>query len=191
MYTNGISTIAFFTVFGTWAISELVGPVRWGRSKQGQRRDKGSIIFGTISGLAGIICSLLLPLILPNATMPPALFFVGIALVFLGIGWRWYAILTLGRFFTATVMIQRDQTVIQHGPYKYSRHPSYAGVLLILVGLGCLIGNWGSMLLIVGGLFFPLLYRISIEEREMIDALGEEYKNYMSHTKWRLIPFVF
>jgi len=191
IYTSTTYALLSALVFLSWAISELMGPVRWSRSKQGKRRDRSSLLLGTASGLAGVIASFFFPFIVPDGNMPQATFFVGIAFVVLGVGWRWYAIFTLGRYFTAAVMIQENQTVVQHGPYKYSRHPSYAGVLLLITGLGCLIGNWVSVLVIVAGLFLPLLYRMGVEEHEMIEAFGEEYKQYMSRTRWRLIPFVF
>lgn len=190
IYTSTTYALFFALVFLSWAISEFLGPVRWSRSHQGTSRDRGSILLGTASGLAGVISAFLFPFIVPSANMPQVAFFVGIAFVVVGVGWRWYAIFTLGRYFTATVMIQENQTVIQHGPYRYSRHPSYAGVLLLITGLGCMIGNWISVLVIVIGLFLPLLYRMRVEEHEMSEAC-EEYKRYMSRTRWRLIPFVF
>ena len=97
-------------------------------------------------------------------------------LILLGMLWRWYAIATLGRFFTATVMIQPGQRIVTTGPYRFLRHPSYSGVLLIMAGMGCMIGNWGSILFVVSGLLFPLLYRIAVEEQEMLSAFGDEYQ---------------
>lgn len=195
IYTNIFYTFLFVCVFGTWASSELLGPVRWSsRGKQGERRDRKSLLLGTVSGLAGVLLSFFFPFIFPYGNMTQATFpfFVGMIFIILGAGWRWYAIHTLGRYFTAMVMVQENQTVIQHGPYKYCRHPSYAGVLLIAFGLGWLIGNWLSVLAIVAGLFLPLLYRMKVEEHEMISsAFGKEYEQYMSRTKWRLIPFIF
>lgn len=191
IYTDTRYFFLFASIFAIWAISELLGPVRWSRSKQGRRRDRRSLLLGTISGVAGVVFALFLPVLLPNGNMPQVTFFVGMVLIVLGVIWRWYAILTLGRYFTATVLIQEGQTVVQHGPYKYSRHPSYSGVLLLITGFGCLIGNWVSVLVIVAGLFLPLLYRMRVEEHEMVEAFGEEYIQYMRHTRWQLIPFIF
>lgn len=196
IYTNIFYTLLVFLVFFAWAGSEFLGPVRWSYSKQGEkgkRRDHRSLLLGAISGSAGVILSFSFPFILPagNMPLPQATFLVGMAFAGLGVAWRWYAILTLGRYFTATVLIQESQTVVQRGPYRVVRHPSYTGVLLLVAGLGCLIGNWFSVLVIVAGLFLPLLYRMRVEEHEMIKAFGEEYERYRRNTKWRLIPFVF
>ena len=190
IYTHIAYTFIFGLVFILWAASEFLGPVRWSRSRAGKKRDRGSIVIGSIAGSSGVVLALVLPEFLPGVEMwQPAMFFVGLALVLIGIGWRWYAIRTLGRYFTATVLIQAGQTIIQDGPYRFIRHPSYTGVLLIVAGFGCMIGNWISLLTIVAGLFVPLLYRISVEEQELLAAF-EQYKQYMQHTK-RLIPFIF
>ena len=68
--------------------------------------------------------------------------------------------MTLGRYFTFTVMTSADQPVVTSGPYRFVRHPGYTGVLLIVIGAGLVNSNWiglgGWTLLIL----LPLLYRI-------------------------------
>src|SRR5579884_310102 len=100
IYTNATYALLFVFVFLSWALSELLGPVRWSsHAKQGKRRDRRSLFLGAVSGGAGVIFALASPFLLPGANIPQApLFFVGMACVALGIGWRWYAILTLGRY---------------------------------------------------------------------------------------------
>src|SRR3954447_27028842 len=76
---------------------------------------------------AGISASLRLP----EAGIPGrAVFWIGCALFGLGLSLRWYAILYLGRFFTVNVAIHSGHEIIDTGPYKRIRHPSYAGALL-------------------------------------------------------------
>lgn len=192
IYTNRVYTIIFAAVFCVWGASELLGPVRWSTSREGKKRDQGSLVIGVVSGSLGVILSLFCPLFLSNAQIAwqPVAFFGGIFLILLGISWRWYAIRTLGKYFTATMMIHADQQVVQSGPYRMIRHPSYSGVLLIILGVGFMIGNWISVLLITTGLFVGLLYRMFVEEQELLQHLGQPYKEYMQRTK-RLIPFLF
>jgi protein-S-isoprenylcysteine O-methyltransferase Ste14 len=192
IYTNAVYTVIFAFVFGVWGTSEFLGPVRWSKSREGKKRDQGSLFVGAVSGSLGVILSLFCPLLLSNAQIAwqPVAFFGGILLILLGISWRWYAIRTLGKYFTAAMMIHADQQVVQSGPYKMIRHPSYSGVLLIIIGVGFMIGNWVSLLLITTGLFIGLLYRMSVEEQELLQHLGQPYKEYMQRTK-RLIPFLF
>src|SRR6266568_4969530 len=121
IYTNSTYTLLFGLFFGIWAASEFLGPVRWSGVRKGEKRDRGSLRVGAISGLTGVILSLLFAVFLPGAAIPwqPVPFFVGIAVILPGMCWRWYAILTLKQYFTAIVMIQDGQPVIQHGPYRY------------------------------------------------------------------------
>lgn len=192
LYTNVVYMLLFVLVFGVWSGSEFLGPVRWSGLREGKKQDQGSILTGAVAGIAGLVLAFLLPVLLPAARIPwqAVAFFAGTALVFVGMCWRWYAIRTLGRYFTATVMIQDGQTVVQHGPYTLIRHPSYSGVLIIMMGFGLMIGNWLSVVTITGGLLVGLLHRISVEEQELLLHLGQPYKEYMLRTK-RLIPFVF
>jgi protein-S-isoprenylcysteine O-methyltransferase len=67
----------------------------------------------------------------------------------------------LGRFFTFDVAVQSGQTVVDAGPYRYIRHPSYAGALT-LVGLGQALGNWAGLFALVAcmGIALHTAYRL-------------------------------
>ncbi|HMG05340.1 MAG TPA: isoprenylcysteine carboxylmethyltransferase family protein, partial [Chthoniobacterales bacterium] len=103
---------------------------------------------------------------------------------------RWYSIVHLGRFFTVDVAIAADHQLIDTGPYRYVRHPSYTGALLAFIGFAMALRNWASVLIISLPIAFAFLYRINVEERALIQALGERYRAYIKRTK-RLIPFVY
>lgn len=192
LYTNTTYTLLFGFVFGAWAVSEILGPVRWSRLREGSQRDQGTFLLSVLGGSLGAGLALLFPLLLPAARLPwqPLPFFVGSALVCIGAGWRWYAIRTLGRFFTATIIIQDHHSVVQEGPYKLVRHPSYSGVIVLILGIGFMIGNALSLLLLTTSVLVGILYRIRVEEQELLRHFGEVYADYMQRTK-RLIPFVF
>jgi protein-S-isoprenylcysteine O-methyltransferase len=117
-------------------------------------------------------------------------FFVGICLMLLGIALRWYSAAVLGKYFTFDVAIQSDQILIEVGPYRYIRHPSYTGALLTLLGFGLALGNWVGLATNLSFLGFAYAYRIPIEEAALASALGETYEQYMKRT-WRLVPFLF
>ena len=73
------------------------------------------------------------------------------------------------------------------GPYKWIRHPSYTGLLLIAAGFGLAVGNW---LALAVGLLLPLpgiLWRIRVEEAELERVLGAAYGSYRARTT-RLVP---
>jgi len=118
------------------------------------------------------------------------LLYVGCALFVIGLGLRWYSIWYLGRFFTVTVAIHSRHEIIDTGPYRRIRHPSYAGALLAFFGLALTLDNWLSLALIVLPVTMAFRRRIRIEERALSNALGRPYTSYMQRTK-RLIPGVF
>jgi len=130
---------------------------------------------------------------LPQAAMMwkrTSVFFVGITLMLAGLAFRFYAMWVLGRFFTYDVAVQPGQTVVEVGPYRYIRHPSYTGALITLVGLGLALGNWAALFTILACMGIAYAYRITVEEAALVAALGEPYKQYMRRTQ-RLVPFLF
>jgi len=115
---------------------------------------------------------------------------VGVALFFSGLSLRWFSIIYLGRFFTVNVAIARDHRVIDTGPYRLIRHPSYTGALMAFLGFGLCLSNLASVLLILMPVTVAFLNRIRIEEAALTEALGEAYRNYCQRSK-RLIPFIY
>ncbi|HET6349734.1 MAG TPA: isoprenylcysteine carboxylmethyltransferase family protein [Candidatus Krumholzibacteria bacterium] len=112
-----------------------------------------------------------------------------IALVLLigGLALRWVSIIVLGRFFTVNVAILDGHHVVDTGPYRFVRHPSYTGLLVAFAGLGLYFMNWLSFAITLAGILPALLYRIRIEEAALNASLGEAYAAYSARTK-RLIP---
>ena len=115
---------------------------------------------------------------------------LGIAVLLAGGALRWYSIIYLGRFFTVNVAIAPDHRLIDGGPYRRVRHPSYTGALLTFLGLAICMQNWASLLILMTGTTVAFLYRIRVEERALSDAFGERYRQYMQRTA-RLIPGVY
>jgi len=95
----------------------------------------------------------------------------------------------LGKFFSAVVGIQKDQQVIEKGPYKYVRHPSYSGALIIFIGLGLALQSWAAVITLILLFIIAYGYRIYVEEKALISELGEPYIEYKKRTK-RLIPYM-
>jgi protein-S-isoprenylcysteine O-methyltransferase len=112
------------------------------------------------------------------------------ALVSLGLVLRWYSVIYLGRFFTTNVAIAKDHRLVDTGPYRFIRHPSYTGSLLAMFGLALSFGNWASLVVLFVPFCAVILWRIHVEEHAMIGGLGEPYSAYMQRTR-RLIPLLY
>ncbi|GGC65263.1 methyltransferase family protein [Undibacterium terreum] len=115
---------------------------------------------------------------------------LGVCLFLLGLIVRWASIIHLGRFFTVDVAIAAGHTVVDTGPYRYIRHPSYTGLMLQFLGIGICSGNILALLTLMTPIFLVLRYRIYIEEAALSEGLGMAYADYMRKTR-RLIPFVY
>ena len=108
----------------------------------------------------------------------------------LGVALRWYSVSVLGKYFTFDVAIHRGHVLVEAGPYRYVRHPSYTGALLSILGFGLALGNWASIVAGLACLGLAYAYRIPVEETALAAALGETYRQY-SHRTWRLVPFLY
>jgi protein-S-isoprenylcysteine O-methyltransferase Ste14 len=140
----------------------------------------------------GIVGGLLVRRSLPSFSVRPEVLasWIGVIFVWCGIILRFWSFHTLGRYFTLTVQTSADQPVISAGPYRVIRHPSYAGILLIVLGAGFLIGNWVSLVLLTVAASCGLVYRIRVEERALSRDLGGKYQLYAEGRK-RLVPFIW
>ena len=96
---------------------------------------------------------------------------------------------TLGRYFTVDVASEVSQPVIDVGPYRLIRHPSYAGILLALFGFALALGNWAGLFAMLVLPAAAFAYRIMVEEAALLSTVGEPYARYMRRT-WRLIPYL-
>ena len=157
-----------------------------------KERDAGSLrllwVVNLLSITGGVTLSAAgLGLRLPGGIAWEAL---GLGVFFAGTALRWWAIWHLGRFFTVNVAVAEDQRVIDDGPYRLIRHPSYSGLLLQFAGLGLTLGTLPAFLVV---LIFPtlaILFRIRIEESALRAHLPDAYGAYMARTK-KIVPLLF
>jgi protein-S-isoprenylcysteine O-methyltransferase Ste14 len=187
---------AYYHLFVASYVAWILFEVFTGRSRKmldrTKTRDRGSFFFLVAMVWVGIALDVSISFRQPWAEIPWArtqIFFLGIFLMWAGIGFRYYAMRVLGKYFTFNVAVQAGQTVVEAGPYKYVRHPSYTGALITLTGFGLVFANWLGLvaLMVCGGIGY--MYRIRVEETALVAALGEPYKDYMART-WRFVPYV-
>lgn len=106
-----------------------------------------------------------------RSTPPPPVALAAGAVVFtVAKALKWWAILTLGRFWTFRVIVVPGATLVQSGPYRLLRHPNYVGVLGELAGVGLLAGAFIAGPVATAAFGALILKRLAVEER----ALGRE-----------------
>ncbi|HWF50136.1 MAG TPA: isoprenylcysteine carboxylmethyltransferase family protein [Solirubrobacteraceae bacterium] len=178
-----------YITLAAWGLLETMLRVREHRGgRGGTATDHGTRVLIGVSlaaalALAGVLGS-------HGARPLPGSRAVGIACIWVGVALRLKAILTLGDSFRTSVEVHQGQQVIDCGPYRWVRHPSYTGLMLIILGVGAAVGTWLSVLVATLVPLPALLYRISVEEALLVATLGEPYARYRSRTK-RLIPGVW
>lgn len=176
-----------------WFVLETVASLSKRSGDRSRARDRGSFRLIMLLLWTSLGLDFGLSFRLPQASIlwnRPAVFVAGISLMLGGLAFRFYSMSVLGRFFTYDVAVQPGQTVVEAGPYRYIRHPSYTGGLITLAGVGLALGNWAGLLLLLACMGVAYAYRIFVEEAALVAALGQPYRDYMQRTK-RLVPFLF
>ena len=182
-----MSSLVDFTL-AAWALLEVGLRVREVVRGKGRRdHDRATRILIAVTLGAAIAAALLARSAAPSLGTPVALRIAGVVVMWLGLALRVWAVAALGGAFRTTVEVDPGQAVVSTGPYKWILHPSYTGLLLILLGFGLAVGNWLSLAACVVVPLPALVRRIHIEEAELNRVLGDAYRSYASD-KARLIP---
>ncbi len=175
---------------GAFVVGEIFQAFRMRRGST--RVDLGAEVLFRAMFFSAILIIPLGRSIAPDATVRGGgrIFLLGAVIGWSGLLLRWWSFMTLGKFFTVVLKTSGDQPVVDRGPYRWLRHPSYTGLLLAFVGGGLMYGNWLSAGCSVVLVLAALAYRIRVEERSLAAALGERYRAFAS-TRARLIPFLW
>src|SRR5947207_11784490 len=174
-------------------ISELLLTVtRRSRSRTGTKQDRSTLRVVWLVIIVSVAAGIYVARHLPAAALPHARSFavVGVVLFVVGLLLRWWAIVTLGRFFTVDVTIEKDHELVERGPFRMVRHPSYTGLLLAFAGLALSLVNCACLLVMLLPIGAAFIHRMNVEENALSGALGPLYTDYMRRTK-RLIPFIY
>jgi protein-S-isoprenylcysteine O-methyltransferase Ste14 len=188
-------TLSLFwqVLFYGWTASEIyIAVATRTRKGGGKRSDRGSMAVLWLT----IVASITAGEWIAGANSPNmfgAAHWLRIAAVIVmitGIVVRWTASLSLGKAFSANVAIRDSQTIYQKGLYRFVRHPSYSGMVLVFVAIALHERNWLAASIVIVLPTLALLYRIHVEEAALREAFGEQYSSYCNKTK-RLIPGIY
>jgi protein-S-isoprenylcysteine O-methyltransferase Ste14 len=201
VYTNPGAAAVFIAACLVWLVPEMIG-----MAPQMSKVSRKAVIVQDHGSMATLICLQWTGLVLnfglawlwPAAAIAQGvqhgprttIFVFGVIFIVLGVALRWYAIRTLGNFFTRDVAVSPDQQVVQRGPYRLVRHPAYSGTFLTMLGVGLAVGNWASLVALLVCVFAGHFYRVRIEEKALIRTIGQPYIEYMQRTRC-FIPLLF
>jgi protein-S-isoprenylcysteine O-methyltransferase Ste14 len=189
-YTSPYAWI-FWAVFLLCYVPESILITR-SRPAPGEKTDKGStgviVLAGWIGMFAGFAVSGRPAFVLQRGQK--IWFAAGLAILLAGTALRRHCWRMLGKHFTGNVRAAADQPVIETGAYRWVRHPSYTGGILMYLGTGLALTNWLSVIIIAGAGILAYWYRVRVEERALLNQIGPRYDDYMQRTK-RFVPFIF
>jgi protein-S-isoprenylcysteine O-methyltransferase Ste14 len=187
---NTLSSIIYFV----WFLSEILlhRILRGGAPEDKKKKDKGSLAYIWIVILicvnAAVYLSFRMPF--PIVQRGSVMNYTGLSVILAGMILRFYAIASLGRLFTVVVTIRKDHHIKKDGIYSILRHPSYAGSLLSFLGFGLSLNNWLGLIVAFIPVLVAFIYRMDIEEKVLTEQFGNEYTDYMQHTR-RILPFIY
>jgi protein-S-isoprenylcysteine O-methyltransferase Ste14 len=183
--------LAFWAVFLFSYLPEF-GLIARSRLTPGEKTDRGSTMVIALAGWFGMLAAFGVAGIRNFQLLHgrKIWFMLGLLLILAGTALRRHCWRVLGQHFTGNVKAAADQPVIQNGVYRWIRHPSYTGGMLMYLGTGLALTNWLSVLMIGGPGLLAYAYRVRVEERALVGQIGAPYEEYMGRTK-RFLPFIF
>lgn len=114
----------------------------------------------------------------------------GVGLCVLGLVVRAWAMRTLGASYTRTLRTASDQPLVTGGPYRWVRHPGYAGSIAVWVGAAVAFHSWLAALVVAVLMLLAYGWRIRTEERMLVDHFGDAFRDYAARTS-RLFPGLY
>jgi len=158
-----------------------------------KKREEGAV--SKIAGLLGMLgfLSMIAYAINPNwlafasLSFPLWLRWLGVGIALVGSALLQWAQVTLGKSWSDTPRMMKEQTLITSGPYRTIRHPIYTAFILILGSTLFISSNWLIGLCWIGMTVLEVASRIGFEESLMLEFFGEQYREYTKKTG-RLLP---
>jgi protein-S-isoprenylcysteine O-methyltransferase Ste14 len=161
------------------------------RGKGSTTRDRGTLWLNIVIITAAVVAAGMMTGVLKNAAAwqfgSAGLSAADLLVMWAGLAVRIWAIVVLGRSFRMTVEVDTGQQVVDGGPYRWVRHPSYTGIRLLMVGLSLAYGTWPALAILLVLPAGVLIHRIFVEEAVLTEVIGRGYTDYAARTK-RLVP---
>ena len=125
-----------------------------------------------------------------SSEFPLWLIALGFILILLGYSFATWA-LAENRFFSSVVRIQADRghVVCDSGPYRFVRHPGYAGNILALFGIVLALNSVWTLIPATVASIIGLI-RTALEDQTLQEELPG-YRDYARRVRYRLIPWIY
>lgn len=175
-----------FLVFAVFWMVTAFSTKRTVRSRRWWRVSFSVILLGYFVVRFGFLRSAWMNDLLWPRTLTIGLFADALALS--GLLVMLWARVTIGRNWSAGVVLKEGHDLVTNGPYRFVRHPIYSGLLLLALGWAVWRGRASGFL---GLAVMIVLFWIKARDEEalMIEHFGDAYRRYKERVK-ALIPYV-
>ena len=172
-------------LYGLWLVAEAPIAKRDATAEGKKTLDRATCqVYGCAQAL-----TILSALWLPSAWQAPNLAHLcGIILFIVGVSYRLWAIKTLGVFYSHRVRVVAQHRIVDSGPYRFTRHPAYAGMIIAQAGVALYFMNSVTLGVFLLALVPAIVLRILIEERMLFGVAG--YHDFAKIRK-RLFPGIW
>ena len=136
--------------------------------------------------LISLVAMVALDLLVPVARVVPAPYsYLGGLPLLVGLAVSVWASSFFNKVKTTIKPFERPSRLVTEGAFRFSRHPMYLGMALVLAGLALLLGTVTPV--IVVPLFVWLMDRkfVAVEEKALTEAFGDAYAEYSRRVSWR------
>jgi protein-S-isoprenylcysteine O-methyltransferase Ste14 len=120
----------------------------------------------------------------------PAPLFAGVVALAVGLWLFARSHADLGTNWSITLEVREKHQLITEGIYRRIRHPMYSALLAYSIGQALVVPNWSAGPSYGVAMVLLIAFRLSREERMMLEEFGADYETYMRRTK-RLLPGVW
>ena len=153
-----------------------------------RRREGGLVLAARAAGGLGAFGSVLAHALVPGVmgwatfTAPDWVAWAGATLGLFVIPGTYWVFSSIGRNVSETVLTKAQHDLVQHGPYRWIRHPLYTVGTLLLLALGLMLTSWLVLLFALVALVVFRFVVVPIEEGQLESKFGEAYRRYKSRT---------
>ncbi len=181
-------TLALISVGG--AVSAAVNGLNLSRGQRGVQRQRIAVALLAGGIVLGRVLSPLSDrydrLVLPGGGL---IRWLGVLVTGLGGALFESSRTVMGRQYSFMAAIQSDHKLVTNGPYRWVRHPGYAGLIFFQLGYALIFRSLLGLASLVP-LVSVLLWRIADEEALLVSEFGEQYERYRQRSA-RFIPYVY
>ena len=117
-----------------------------------------------------------------DRVQPLACLVLGALAMVAGLWLFWRSHADLGDSWSVTLELNARHRLVTRGVYRVVRHPMYVAFFVLGVGQALLLANWAAGFSGLVATSLLVAVRLPREEAMMIEAFGEEYRDYMRRT---------